>query len=131
MPELVEPLTLRGDVVADGGYFGRAVTEAIQALGATARIPSQRNVRVVRSVDRDSYRCRNLIERFFNRLKNSRGIATRYFKTAVNFLSPIHLAAARLWIRAYESSGNLWPLPSELKDGPHFWLSKAEGRKQP
>lgn len=30
-----------------------------------------------------------------------------------------------------ESSGNLWPLPSELKDGSHFWLSKAEGRKQP
>ncbi|MFL0694942.1 MAG: transposase [Agrobacterium tumefaciens] len=53
VPELVEPLTLRGDVVADGGYFGRAVTEAIQALGATARYPSQRNVRVVRSVDRE------------------------------------------------------------------------------
>ena len=30
-----------------------------------------------------------------------------------------------------ESSGNLWLLPSEIKDGSHFWLSKAEGRKQP
>lgn len=97
--QTVQPLRLRGDVVADRGYFGRAVTEAIEASGATAHIPSQNNVRVVRSVDRELYRNRNLIERFFNRLKHFRGIATRYFKTAANFLAAIHLAAARLWIR--------------------------------
>ncbi len=45
-----------------------------------------------------------MIERFFNRLKHFRGIATRYFKTAANFLAAIHLAAARLWIKAYEST---------------------------
>lgn len=98
-PELVGPLALRGNVVADRGYFGRAVIEAIEASGATAHIPSQSNVRVVRSVDRELYRERNLIERFFNRLKHFRGIATRYFKTAANFLAAIHLAAVRLWIR--------------------------------
>lgn len=87
-----------------GGYFGRAVTEAIEASGATAHIPSQSNVRVVRSVDRELYRNRNLIERFFNRLKHFRGIATRYFKTAANFLAAIHLAAARLWNRNCEST---------------------------
>ena len=103
-PELVQPLGLRGDVVADRGYFGRAVTEAIEASGATAHIPSQSNVRVVRSVDRELYRNRNLIERFFNRLKHFRGIATRYCKTAANFLAAVHLAAARLWIRNYEST---------------------------
>ena len=103
-PELVRPLALRGDVVADRGYFGRPVTQAIEASGATAHIPSQSNVRQVRSVDRQLYRNRNLIERFFNRLKHFRGIATRYFKTAANFLAAIHLAAARLWIRAYEST---------------------------
>ena len=103
-PELVGPLRLRGDVVADRGYFGRPVTEAIEASGATAHIPSQSNVRVVRSVDPELYRKRNMIERFFNRLKHFRGIATRYFKTAANFLAAIHLAAARLWIRSYEST---------------------------
>ena len=72
-PELVAPLALTGDVVADRGYFGRAVTEAIEAGGATARVPSQSNVRVVRSVDPEIYRNRNLIERFFNRLKRFRG----------------------------------------------------------
>jgi transposase len=95
-PKLVEPLHLRGDVVADGGYFGRPVSQAIEASGATAHIPSQSNVRIVRSVDPDLYRRRNLIERFFNRLKHFRGIATRYFKTAANFLAAIHLAAAAL-----------------------------------
>ena len=65
---------------------------------------SQSNVRIVRSVDPELYRKRNMIERFFNRLKHFRGIATRYFKTAANFLAAIHLAAARLWIRSYEST---------------------------
>ena len=103
-PELVGPLRLTGEVVADRGYFGQAVIAAIEAAGATAHIPSQSNVRVVRSVDPALYRNRNLIERFFNRLKHFRGIATRYFKTAANFLAAIHLAAARLWIRHYEST---------------------------
>jgi transposase len=57
----------------------------------------------VRSVDRYLYRERNRIERFFNRLKHFRGIATRYFKTAKNFLAALHLSSARIWIRANES----------------------------
>ncbi|WP_217808362.1 transposase, partial [Pseudoruegeria aquimaris] len=62
------------------------------------------NVRVVRTVDRDLYRERNKVERFFNRLKHFRGIATRYFKTAANYLAALHLACSRLWIRHYEST---------------------------
>ncbi|WP_139838684.1 transposase, partial [Pseudoruegeria aquimaris] len=62
------------------------------------------NVRVVRTVDRDLYRERNKVERFFNRLKHFRGIATRYFKTAANFLAALHLACSRLRIRHYEST---------------------------
>jgi transposase len=103
-PELVGPLGLTGDVVGDRGYFGQAVIAAIEASGATAHIPSQSNVRVVRTVDRDLYRERNKVERFFNRLKHFRGIATRYFKTAANFLAALHLACSRLWIRHYEST---------------------------
>ena len=80
------------------------VIAAIEASGARAHIPSQSNVRVVRTVDPTLYRERNRIERFFNRLKHFRGIATRYFKTAANFLAALHLASARLWIRYYEST---------------------------
>lgn len=103
-PDLVGPLGLTGDVVADRGYFAQAVIAAIEASGATAHIPSQSNVKVVRTVDRTIYRERNRIERFFNRLKHFRGIATRYFKAAQNFLAALHLACARLWIKANEST---------------------------
>ena len=48
------------------------------------------------------YRARNLVERFFNRIKECRRIATRYGKLAANYLAFIKLAAIRIWLRAYE-----------------------------
>jgi transposase len=50
------------------------------------------------------YRERNLIERFFSKLKHFRRIATRYDKLADNFLAMVKLASMRLWLRAYEST---------------------------
>ena len=47
---------------------------------------------------------RNLVERFFNKLKHFRRIATRYDKLARNFLAALVLASSRLWMRAYEST---------------------------
>ena len=47
---------------------------------------------------------RNLVERFFNKIKQCRRIATRYDKLAANYLVFIKLASIRLWIRAYEST---------------------------
>ena len=49
------------------------------------------------------YRYRNLVERFFNKLKHFRAVATRYEKHASNYLALIKLAAIRIWLRAYES----------------------------
>ncbi|WP_430449037.1 transposase [Rhodophyticola sp.] len=83
-PDLVGPLSLTGDVVGDRGYFGRAEIGANEATSATAYIPSQSNVCVNRTVDRDLYRERNRVERFLNILKHLRGIATRYFKIVAN-----------------------------------------------
>ena len=103
-PELLDGLELSGDVVADRGYFAANIIELIEARGAHAHIPSQSNVRVPRSVDVEIYRQRNLVERFFNKLKHFRGIATRYHKLARNFLAAIALASTRLWIRHYEST---------------------------
>jgi transposase len=45
-----------------------------------------------------------LVERFFNKIKQCRRIATRYDKLAANYLAFIKLASIRLWIRAYEST---------------------------
>jgi transposase len=59
---------------------------------------------VRRSVDPAIYRQRNLIERFFCKLKQFRRVATRFDKLARNFLAAIHIASTRLWLRAYEST---------------------------
>jgi transposase len=50
------------------------------------------------------YRERNLIERFFSKLKHFRRVATHYDKLAANFLAMVQLASMRLWLRAYEST---------------------------
>lgn len=103
-PELLNGLRLARDVVADRGYSARAIVEIIEAGGAKAHIPTQSNVRVRRSVDPNLYRQRNLVERFFNKLKHFRGIATRYHKLARNFLAAIALACTRICLRLYEST---------------------------
>ena len=76
----------------------------VNARGGQAHIPTQSNVRLQRSVDPALYRQRNLIERFFNKLKHFRRIATRFDKLARNFLAAVALASARIWIRTYEST---------------------------
>jgi transposase len=91
-------------VVADRGYFAATIIDRIEAAGADAHIPSQRNVRVPRRVEPEIYRQRNLVERFFNKLKHFRRIATRYDKLARNFLAAVTLASIRLWLRHYEST---------------------------
>jgi len=102
--QLIEGLALARDVVGDRGFFARAVIELIEAGGAMAHIPSQSNVRIRRVVDREIYRQRNLVERFFNKLKHFRRIATRYDKLARNYLAAVLMAATRLWTRTYEST---------------------------
>ena len=93
-----------GDVVADRGYDARAVLDIIEASGGRGHIPTQRDRKVQRSVDPAIYRQRNLIERFFNKLKHFRKVATRYEKTARNYLAAILIASSRLWMRHYESA---------------------------
>jgi transposase len=90
-------------VVADRNYDSQFVHALIEAAGARPQIPTPRRRRVQRSVDPALYRQRNLIERFFNKLKNFRRIATRYEKTARNYLAAVLLAATRLWTR-FEST---------------------------
>jgi transposase len=103
-PRLIEGLQLARQVVADRGFFAHAIIELIEAGGATAHIPSQSNVKVRRVVDPDLYRQRNLVERFFNKLKHFRRIATRFDKLARNYLAAVLIASTRLWTRAHEST---------------------------
>jgi transposase len=86
-------------VIADRGYDSKAVVEAVEARGAEAVIPTQRNRAVQRDIDREKYKDRNLAERFWARLKVYRRVATRYEKTARNFLGMVHVASIMLLLR--------------------------------
>ena len=94
-PHLLAGLKCR-HVVADRGYDADALLEFIRTSGAKAHIPSTRQRLIQRSVDRRIYRQRNLVERFFNKLKHFRAIATRYDKLARNFLAGVQLASAMI-----------------------------------
>jgi Transposase DDE domain len=61
-------------------------------------IPPKSNRKVQRDFDKEAYKARHLIENFFCKLKQYRAIATRYDKTARNFLAAIHLAATIIWL---------------------------------
>lgn len=74
------------------------VIEPLLAAGKSAVIPSKSNRKKTRTLDREMYKARHLIENFFCKLKQFRAIATRYDKTARNFLAAIHLAAANIWL---------------------------------
>ena len=84
-------------VLADKGYDTNAIVEAIEQAGAEVVIPSKKNRTRCRLIDRARYRQRNRVERFFNRLKDFRRLATRYEKTAASFLGFIHFFAALCW----------------------------------
>jgi transposase len=86
-------------ILADRAYDAqsRLVDPLLQA-GKTIVIPTRCDRIPARRWDRDLYKARHLIENFFARLKQYRAIATRYDKTARNFLGAIHLAAAIAWL---------------------------------
>ena len=85
-------------VTADKGYDSAAVVAHIEALGAKAVIPQLSSRKHTRPVDWAHYKNRNLVERFFGRLKQFRRIATRYDKLVARFTSFIHLMAAYIWL---------------------------------
>jgi putative transposase len=62
-------------------------------------IPPKRNRKIQRPYDSHLYKERNLIERFFNKLKHFRRVATRYDKLLANFMGFVKLAAIAIWLR--------------------------------
>jgi transposase len=86
-------------ILADKAYDadGRVI-EPLLAEGKEIVIPSKKNRTEPRTIDKELYKARHLIENFFCKLKQFRAIATRYEKTARNFLAAIHLAAVTIWL---------------------------------
>jgi transposase len=71
--------------------------------GAWANVQPMPNRKSVPSFSSYLYRYRNLVERFFNKIKHYRAVATRYDKRAENFLAGVKLASLRIWMRFNES----------------------------
>ena len=86
-------------LIADKAFDAdERVIQPLEAAGKTAVIPPKRSRKSPRDYDRELFKARHLIENFFARLKQFRTIATRYDKTARNFLAAIHLAASLVWL---------------------------------
>lgn len=86
-------------IIADKAYDAHArLIERLLKAGKTVVIPPRSTRKDQRDYDQHLYKARHLIENFFAKLKQYRCIATRYDKTARNFLGAIHLAAAIVWL---------------------------------
>lgn len=97
-------------VLADKAYSSRAIRASLRRRGMRATIPERsdqvahrkrRGTRGGRppAFDEEQYKGRNVVERCFNRLKQFRGIATRFDKLAVRYQTGLHLASLILWLR--------------------------------
>jgi transposase len=86
-------------LLADKGFDAdKRVLEPLANAGKTAVIPPKQNRKQQRQYGKDLYKARHLIENFFAKLKLYRCIATRYDKTARNFLAAVHIAATVIWL---------------------------------
>ena len=90
-------------LLADRAYDSDALRDELAARGAWANVKPMPGRVNIPAFSAFLYRYRNHVERFFNKLKHFRAIATRYEKHDANYLALVKLAAVRIWIRAYES----------------------------
>ena len=90
-------------LLADRAYDSDAMRQRLAERGAWANVKPMPNRRHVPACSAFLYKYRNLVERFFNKLKHFRAVATRYDKRADNFLAGVKLASLRIWMRFNES----------------------------
>jgi len=91
-------------LLADRGYDADWIRAFAAKKGALANIPPRCNRSKPICFSPFLYRAGNLVERFFNRIKHCRRVATRCDKLAANYLAFVQLASIKLWLRANEST---------------------------
>lgn len=87
------------DVIADKGYDSKRVVAEVEARSGHAIIPSRKNAVCLRAIDWDRYKDRNLVERFWSKIKHYRRVAMRFEKKARNFLAFVHIASIMILLR--------------------------------
>jgi len=90
-------------LLGDRAYDSDGLRNGLAERGAWANVKPMPNRKNVPPFSAYLYRQRNSVERYFNKIKHYRGIATRYDKRADNYLAGVKLASARIWMRANES----------------------------
>lgn len=88
-----------GTLLADKGYDAGHLIEKLEKAGTEIVIPPKRDRKAQRAYDTALYKERNHIERFFNKLKQFRRVATRYDKLLTNFMGFVKLAAIAIWLK--------------------------------
>lgn len=86
-------------LLADRAYDSDALRQRLAAQGAWANVKPMPNRVHVPAFSPFLYRYRNLVERFFNKIKHFRAVATRFEKHDANYLAIVKLAAAKIWMR--------------------------------
>ncbi len=81
-------------VLADKAYSCEKIRNQLEKQGAVLCIPDKSNSKMKHSFDAELYKRRNLVERFFQRVKNFRHIAFRFDKLADCFLNFVLLASS-------------------------------------
>ena len=94
--ELIEGLDA-AHLLADRGYDSDAIVNQATVQGMNPVIPSKKNRKEQRPLDKDLYKLRHLVENAFLCLKRWRGIATRYAKNLASFLAAVHIRCIPLW----------------------------------
>jgi transposase len=97
---LLETLAPGATLIADRAYDTNAIRDLAAERGAWANIPPRSIRKGSFSFSTWVYRQRNLVERFFNQIKQFRGLATRYDRNPENYLAALKLAATRIWLAA-------------------------------
>ncbi len=101
--DMFETLSAGHILLADRAYDGDALRAEMASRGTWANIRAMPNRVKTFPFSAWVYRQRNAVERFFNKLKHFRAVATRYDKRDDNFLASVQLASIRIWLRTYES----------------------------
>ncbi len=80
------------EFIADKGYDSNAIRDNLNKHGIVSTIPYRKNRKDIKEINKDSYKQRNVIERFFLKLKKFRRLATRYDKLADTFFNLVIIA---------------------------------------
>ena len=101
--DMLETLTHGTILLADRAYDSNLLRDTLAARGAWANIKPMPHRLNPPAFSPLLYRHRNLVERFLNKLKHFRAVATRYDKLPENYLASVKLASIRIWMRFNES----------------------------